>query len=70
MEYEDYQWVYNKNPIDQSRDEDPNFFPLDPAQLKIKSDPDPTLIRNEKKKLCILMRKKIFVLYIVTAVHQ
>ena len=33
------------------RDGDPKYFPPDPAQLKKKSDPDPTLIRNENKYL-------------------
>ena len=33
-----------------TRDENPTFFSSDTAQLKINSDPDPTLIRNEKEE--------------------
>ena len=55
-----------------SGDEDLIFFPSDPdpAQLKKKkSDPAPTLIRNEKKNIYVFWWKKI--IYIkVTAVHQ
>ena len=60
--------IINLSATDLSRDEDLIFFSRILLSWRKKSDPDPTLIRNEKKYLYILMKKNIYI--IVTAVHQ